>query len=232
MPSGEPSLSVLEREEAAAAEAEARAAAARDRAARLRRQVEAIQAAAVENGETTDVGIPRADESVVKARRLRRPKLATAAGGLAVLVTCALLTASGYMIWHHKQAMVEQQRAAEYAASARQAVVTLMSLDFTKAQDDVQRVIDNSTGQFKDDFQSTAADFIKAAQDSKVVTEVTVQSAAVESMTNDSAVVLVAATSKVTNSAGAKQEPRSWRLSVNVTRDGGQIKLSKVEFVP
>lgn len=74
-------------------------------------------------------------------------------------------------------------------------------------------------------------DFVKAAQDSKVVAEATVQSAAVESMTADSAVVLVAATSKVTNTAGAKQEPRSWRLSVNVVRDGGLIKLSKVEFV-
>ena len=46
-----------------------------------------------------------------------------------------------------------------------------------------------------------------------MITEVTVNAAAVESMTNDTAVVLVSATSRVTNSAGAKQEPRSWRLS-------------------
>jgi Mce-associated membrane protein len=65
-----------------------------------------------------------------------------------------------------------------------------------------------------------------------VITEVTVNSTAVESMTNDSAVVLVSASSRVTNSAGAQQEPRSWRLSVNLQRDGGQIKMSKVEFVP
>jgi Mce-associated membrane protein len=51
-------------------------------------------------------------------------------------------------------------------------------------------------------------------------------------MTNDTAVVLVSATSRVTNAAGAKQEPRTWRLSVNLQRDGGQIKMAKVEFVP
>jgi Mce-associated membrane protein len=51
-------------------------------------------------------------------------------------------------------------------------------------------------------------------------------------MTDDSAVALVSASSRVTNSAGAKQEPRSWRLSVNLQRDGGQIKMAKVEFVP
>ena len=51
-----------------------------------------------------------------------------------------------------------------------------MSLDFNKAKEDVQRIIDNSTGQFKDDFQHQSADFIKVAQDSKVITEVTVNS--------------------------------------------------------
>jgi len=42
----------------------------------------------------------------------------------------------------------------------------------------------------------------------------------------------VSASSRVTNAAGAKQEPRSWRLSVDVNRDGDQLKMSKVEFVP
>jgi Mce-associated membrane protein len=51
-------------------------------------------------------------------------------------------------------------------------------------------------------------------------------------MTDDTATVLVAASSSVTNAAGAKQEPRAWRLSVNLARDGGQLKLAKVEFVP
>jgi Mce-associated membrane protein len=32
--------------------------------------------------------------------------------------------------------------------------------------------------------------------------------------------------------ASKEQAPRPWRLSVDVARDGGQIKLAKVEFVP
>lgn len=70
------------------------------------------------------------------------------------------------------------------------------------------------------------------ARASKVITEVTVNSVAVESMTENSAVVLVAASSRVTNSEGANQEPRTWRLSVDLQREGDQIKMSKVEFVP
>jgi Mce-associated membrane protein len=151
---------------------------------------------------------------------------------LASLLTVALLGASGYMVWQHRKVVAEQQHRAEFTAAARQSVVTLMSLDFNKAKEDVQRIIDNSTGQFRDDFKNQADDFIKVAQDSKVVTEVTVNATGVESMTDDSAVVLVSASSRVTNAAGAKQEPRSWRLSVNLQREGDQIKMSKVEFVP
>jgi Mce-associated membrane protein len=151
---------------------------------------------------------------------------------LASLLTVALLGASGYMVWQHRKVVDEQRMNAEYAAAARQSVVTLMSLDFNKAKDDVQRIIDNSTGQFRDDFKNQADDFIKVTQDSKVITDVTVNATGVESMTDDSAVVLVSATSRVTNASGAKQEPRSWRLSVNLQREGDQVKMSKVEFVP
>jgi Mce-associated membrane protein len=107
-----------------------------------------------------------------------------------------------------------------------------MSLDFNNAQDDVKRIIENSTGTIKKDFEDQAEDFVKVAQSSKVITDVTVTAAAVDKMTADTATVLVAATSRVTNSAGAKQEPRAWRLSVDLQRDGGQIKMAKVEFVP
>jgi Mce-associated membrane protein len=51
-------------------------------------------------------------------------------------------------------------------------------------------------------------------------------------MTNDQATVLVAVTTNVSNKASAKQDPRSWRLRVGMARDGDQIKLAKVEFVP
>ena len=174
------------------------------------------------------------EEEPVRARRrfsLRRI-LKYLAVGLSLVCTAALITLSVLMVLHHRNQAAEDQRRAEYAAAGRQSVVTLMSLDFNKAKDDVQRIIDNSTDQFRDDFKNQADDFIKVAQDSKVITEVTVNSTAVESMTNDSAVVLVSASSRVTNAAGAKQEPRAWRLSVNLKREGSQIKMSKVEFVP
>ena len=186
------------------------------------------------DGKEEDVAEEPSKEKPVRERRRWRLGriLKVLAAGIAFACTCALITLSVLMVQNHRHQAAEQQRSAEYAAAARQSVVTLMSLDFNKAKEDVQRIIDNSTGQFRDDFKNQAEDFIKVAQDSKVITEVTVNATGVESMTNDSAVVLVSATSRVTNAAGAKQEPRTWRLSVNLQRDGGQIKMAKVEFVP
>lgn len=173
-------------------------------------------------------------ETRKRSRRMRMPRIRwkVVAAVVAILLILAFGAASGYMVWQHRLAQQEQQRTAEFTAAARQSVVTLMSLDFNRAQEDVQRIIDNSTGQFKTDFESQAEDFTRVAKDSKVVTEVTVNTAALSSMTDTNATALVSATSRVTNTAGANQEPRSWRLKVDLVREGDQIKMSKVEFVP
>ncbi len=174
-------------------------------------------------------------ESDAPARRrikLPRIRLKVVAAALVVVVTVGFLAASAWMTFQHRQVNAERQRSAEFSAAARQGVVTLMSLNFNNAADDVKRIIDSTTGDFKKDFESQAADFTKAAQESKVITEANVNAIAVKSMTQDTATVLVAVTTNVSNAASKEQQPRSWRLNVDVARDGGQIKLAKVEFVP
>jgi Mce-associated membrane protein len=135
------------------------------------------------------------------------------------------------MLWHHHTVLAERQRSAAYVAAARQGVVNLTSLDFNKAKEDVQRVLDSATGEFRDDFQRRADDFASVVKDSKAVTQGSVTASAVESMSKDSAVVLVLANERVTNSAGAKDDPRAFRFRVSVVRAGDQLKISKVEFV-
>ncbi|MFI5511284.1 hypothetical protein ACIA48_27830 [Mycobacterium sp. NPDC051804] len=241
-------LTLAEEAEAEAAEAEAVAAAARAKAKaiRLRREAEEAEARSKAEAEAElteeapadavaeqpDTAADYDGEAEPTGRRWGLI-VKVVAMTLAILCTAALITASVLMVQEHRKAVDNRQLDAEYQAAGRQSVVTLMSLDFNNAQADVQRIIENTTGQFKKDFEDQAADFIKVAQDAKVITDVNVTATAVESMTPTSAVVIVAATSRVTNTSGAKQEPRAWRLSVNLERvDGGQIKMSKVEFVP
>lgn len=165
-------------------------------------------------------------------RRVRRPRWTRVASVLAIVGTVALLAAGGFMIKHQQDVTAQERDRAEFAAAARQVVVTLMSIDFNNPQESVKRIVANSVDPFRQEFQGAAEDFIKVSQDAKVITKATANAAAVESMTADTAVVLVSASSTVTNAAGAEESPRSWRLTVDLQRDGGQIKMSKVEFVP
>jgi len=192
-------------------------------------------------GEIESMGTEAAADSLLapaaprrRWARLSRPKWPTVAASLAIVVILGALAGSGYMVKEHRDAVRQRERAAEFAAAARQGVVTLTSLDFNDAKQGVQRILENSTGSFKDDFIKMADDFTKVVEQSKVISQGSVQETAVDrgTMTDNSAVVLVASTSEVTNAAGAKQDPRNYRLIVTVARDGGQLKIAKVEFVP
>jgi Mce-associated membrane protein len=252
-------LALAEEAEAEAAEAEAAAAAARARARaiRLRREANAATAVSSTDSDSSEAAVvaeptetdvvdetepaelaadaeaPDA-EAPASRRRLKLPRVSLKALAAAVVCLCVVtfLVLTALMMVHHRGVQAERQRSAEFAAAARQGVVTLMSLNFNTADDDVKRIIDSTTGDFRKEFESQATDFAKVAHESKVITVATVNGTGVKSMTKDTANVLVAVTTNVSNTASKQQQPRSWRLSVDVARDGDQIKLAKVEFVP
>jgi Mce-associated membrane protein len=226
--------------EAAAAEAEARAATARAHAIRLRRQVEATLTASAASAGGTDCanldGDCAATEPAAKATvqvphrwwGTRRGKAAGVAA--ATLLICAALSASGFMAWQHRIASHHRQHIATFASAARQDVMALMSLDPNKANDDMKRIGDNSTGTFKASFPMIADQLTKGLQKSNVATTATVNDVAVESMTDNSAIVLVAATTEAKVPDGPPQL-RSWHISLGLRTEGGRPKMSHVEFV-
>lgn len=245
---------LLEEAEAAAAAAEALAAAAqaRARAARLRREAlglpdpdeydHADEDYAEDEDEDDDYEDDEeyaedwdeedSDEAVTEQAGWRRRIPLLAAIG-AVIGIIAFAGSSVYMVLQHRETARHQQREAAFVAGAKQGVLNLISLDFNKAKADVQRVIDGSTGEFQADFQQRSNDFISVVIQSKAVTEGTVHAAALESINGNSAVVLVSATSQVTNSPPGKDEPpRMWRIKVTVADVGGKYKMSKVEYIP
>ncbi len=219
--------------EAEALAAEARADAARARAAELRRELDATHAtdvAEVPDVEVTDIPLAASPSPLPPAGLLR-----TVAVAATTLLTAGLLGATGYMVWQHQKAAELRRSAAEFTAAARQDVINLMSMDYTRAQESVQRVLDNSTGKFRANFDETADEFVKALQDEKIVTTATINDAAVEldSMTDESAVVMVSATSRREGRQAPKeqQQPQVWRVVLTLEREGDQIKMSGVEFV-
>lgn len=233
--SAPPSTSVVEVAESdELAQAEAHAEAARARAVLLRQQAEAAS-----RDPSSDIGVTAAEEQGESApsrwrrlHRLRRPSRRAVTLAAAILFSCTTLVASGYVVWYHRHAEQESQRRAEFAAAARDAMVTMLTVNAATARTDVQRFIDDTTGEFKAGILLSAEDFVKAVEQSKGISKGTVQAVAVQSMTDDSAIVLVAAKSEASKPGDAKPESRPMRIVVNVQRDGGQLRISRVEFVP
>jgi Mce-associated membrane protein len=202
--------------------AEARAEAARARAAELRRQAE---------GDADETESSPRRSRRWRPWRVRRPARKTAGIGTAAVLIGVSLLATAYMTWQHLTLVHEHKRAADFTAAARRGVEMMMSIDPHHAKENVQRTIDGSADPLKSRLEATATYMVKSAEDAKVTTKATVEDAAVESMTDNSAVVLVVAKSDTTNPDNSKRPTVFWRLSVNIDRDGGQLKMSKVDFV-
>ena len=221
------------------AKAEARAEEARARLVRLRRAAETTDADGHDpSSQDVEQRAPKSTRARLRwlrrpgrPRWLHRPGRKAVAVGVGIVLASASLGASGYMVWQHHSIVHKRQLAQEYAAAARQTVTTLMSIDPNHAKEDVQRMIDASTGDLKSQLSVMSALMVKQAEDSKVGGKVTVEAVAVESVSDNSGVVLVAAKSDATGPDNAKRPPALWRLSVNIERDGGQLKMSKVDFL-
>jgi Mce-associated membrane protein len=214
--------------------AEQRAGAARARAAELRREAEAGSSEQSEATEDADVADAEPAASRLRGRwrwRLRRPTRKAVGVGTAIMLICASFAASGYIVWQHRTLVQQRQHAEEFAAAAREEVATLMSIDPAHAAENVQHTIDDTTGALKSQLEATSSYMAKNTQDAQVTTKATVQDVAVESMTDNSAVVLVVAKSDTINPDKSVRPPVFWRLSVNIDRDGDRLKMSKLDFV-
>ncbi len=211
------------------AEAEARAEAARARLSKLRE--------AAESGDTASEDVEQRPARQRWLRRpsrprwLRRPTRKAVAAGVGVVLASASLGASGYMVWQHHTAAHQRQLAAELTVAARQGVTALMSIDPDHAKRDVQRMLDASTGELNGQLSVMSALMVKKAEDTKVGSKVTVEAVAVESLGDNSGVALVAAKTDATGPDNAKPPPALFRLSVSMDRDGGQLKMSKVDYL-
>ena len=234
-------LDALDDAETEAADAQRQATRARARARHLRRDAEPLttertiddgeDAAGAGDGDGADPAGPPTEVLVHCRRWFRVPRRITVAAAAIIVLICAAGGVDGYLLWHHRGVAQHEEREAEFTSAARQTLVAMMSLDPAKATEDVQWIIDNSAGKFKDQYQSGAGDLIKHLQTTKVKAKVTVSDVAVQSMTNDSATVVAVARTELADPDPARAQPKLWRLSITMIRDGGRLKTSSVEFI-
>jgi Mce-associated membrane protein len=150
--------------------------------------------------------------------------------GLATVVALGALGGwSGYGAYQAHQTDTLRNR---FLAAGRQGALNLTTINYTEADADIQRILDSSTGQFHNDFSKRAPAFSDVVKQAQSKTEGSITEAGVESVTGDSAGVLVAVAVNTSNTGAANQPPRHWRMRIDVQKVGDTVKISNVGFVP
>jgi Mce-associated membrane protein len=162
-------------------------------------------------------------------KRLSRMR-PTFALGAAVVVTLGCL--AGWFAYRTYETRQAQAQRNQFVAVARQGALNLTTIDYTKVDADVQRILDSSTGTFHDDFQRRSQPFIDVVKKVQSKSEGTVTSAGLESQDGDQAQVLVAVTVKTSNPGAPDQDRRRWRMRIAVQKVGDGARVSNVQFVP
>lgn len=126
---------------------------------------------------------------------------------LAAMLLCAISFAAVQVLRPGPRPATAAPQWQPYVEYAKQFGVFLTSLDPQTADRNVQRILDGSTGTFHDDFASRRSEFKQAIVNSNVVTHGIATGAGLEAISGTTARVVVAMTSKVTNNAGATQDP-------------------------
>lgn len=150
--------------------------------------------------------------------------------GLAVLT--ALVGLNAWLGFRDYQSRDADDVRSEMVEAARQGAINLTTIDHERVDEDVQRILDSSTGSFRDDFAARAKPFSEAARRAQSKSVGTVTEAGLESVTGDEGRVLVAMTVMTSNRGVPEQQPQGWRMRVTVIRVDDKSKVSKVEFVP
>jgi Mce-associated membrane protein len=155
-------------------------------------------------------------------------RLPIAVGLIFVMALAGLV---GWLGYRANQTHHGQQQRDLFLQVGRQAAVNLTTINHTEAEADVQRILDSAVGSFHDEFQQRAPAFVEVVKQSQSKSEGTVIAAGVESEAADQAQVLVAVSVKTSTAAAPQQEPRAWRMRIDVKETGDGAKVSNVRFV-
>lgn len=171
-----------------------------------------------------------ADELVEEPTKPKSVRRLAAVLGLILVVALSALV--GWLVVRTHRATAVDERQSQIVQAARQGALNLTTIDWQRADADVQRILDSATGEFYDDFAKRLAPFIKVVKEAKSTSTGSITEAGLESESGDSAQVLVAVAVKTSNVGAPDQQPREWRMRLAVQKVGDVMKVSNVEFVP
>ncbi len=150
-----------------------------------------------------------------------------------VLALVALLVAVGLVVSSRDTVddrLTDDQRGV--AAAARAEALAFLTVDHQDMDPLVDAVLAGATGEFAEEYESQRDTLVREAVRTEAVSTPEVVALGVGDQSGDSATVLVAANSTVTNtSTRGEAQVRYYRLRLQLVRDGERWLTSDVEFV-
>ena len=120
----------------------------------------------------------------------------------------------------------------EVAAAARAEALAFLAVDHRDMDPLIDAVLAGATGEFAEEYEAQRDRLAREAMRTRATSTGEVVSLGVGEMDDDSATVLVAANSTVTNtSTGNEPQVRYYRLRLDLVREGDRWLTSDVEFV-
>ena len=149
---------------------------------------------------------------------------------LSVLGLLLLLALAAVAVQLLRYDSVDDRREAILRA-ARQSALNLTSIDNREFSEDVQRVLDGSTGAFRSDFEARSEDLESVLKDNQVVSQGDVVEAGIVRNDERTATALVVVDSEVRNTAAPEGRTNTYRMRLELELVDGRWLTSMLEFV-
>ena len=152
------------------------------------------------------------------------------AWGLSLLLVLALAGTAVAAIALRGQDSRDENRTAMMRAG-RQMSVDFMTYKYQTWDDDVQRVLANATGPFKQQFSETATSLKQQVTQNQASSQGEVLEAGIVSMDSDSGQLLVVIDAAVANKAAPNGQLRHLRVKLDMVREGDRWLTADLQFV-
>jgi Mce-associated membrane protein len=152
--------------------------------------------------------------------------------GALLLALISAITIGVFQLKQHQDNSRDAALRASAVQVATQVVTDLTSVTSKTVTADMNRLLGETTGAFRDQFTQQEELYSKLLNDSQVSSAGTVVQAGVEGIQPGKATVLIASVAEVKNNAAIDGQHRVYRMRVNLEREGDRWLASNMELVP
>lgn len=157
-----------------------------------------------------------------------------------VLIVCALVLVAASVLWFKEGAAATpgdsraETLSREYeqvTTAARDETLAFLAVDYRRMDPLIAKVLAGAAGTFRTQYSHAQVNLKASAQQAHAVSSGKVLAVGISDLSDNAAVVFVAADAQVSNTSTKTPQPRYYRLKLTMVRQGGSWLTSNLQFV-